>query len=90
MVLSHNHDIMSQYIIFKCSKNMQITIQNFQCPGVTRITIPTRISLMCSQVHALQTDSGFLETWGILVNILQQSKYTQFLNIVISKNLVGF
>ena len=45
IALNSNRAIMSQYFFFKCSKILHTEIQNFQCPGVTRITISTRISL---------------------------------------------
>ena len=44
IVLYCNSAIMSQYFFFKCSKILHTEILNFQCPGVTRITISTRIS----------------------------------------------
>ena len=44
IVLYCNRAIMSQYFFFKCSKILHTEILNFQCPGVTRITISTRIS----------------------------------------------
>ena len=53
IVLSNNCYILSQYLFFKYSKMIQLAILNFQCPGVTRITIPTRISqyVLCSLHH---------------------------------------
>ena len=42
--LSHYRDILSQYIFFYVPKMVHIAILNFHSPGVTHITIPTRIS----------------------------------------------
>ena len=44
IVLYCNRAIMSQYFFFNCSKILHTEILNFQCPGVTCITISTRIS----------------------------------------------
>ena len=49
IVLYCNRAIMSQYFFFKCSKILHTEILNFQCPGVTRITISTRISPQCDK-----------------------------------------
>ena len=45
IVLSRNCAIVSHYFFFKCSKIIHIKILNFQCPGITHITISSRISL---------------------------------------------
>ena len=44
IVLSDNCYTLSWKLFFKCSKIIQLAFLNFQCPGVTWITIPTRIS----------------------------------------------
>ena len=56
IVSSNNCYILSQYYFFKCSKMIQLAVLNFQCPGVTRITIPTRIFL------------NLAKTWLVLRN----------------------
>ena len=59
IVLYCNCAIMSQYFFFKCSLILHTEILNFQCPGVTRINISTRISQECDlrpELFDLQED----------------------------------
>ena len=43
IVLSDNYDILSQYFFFiNIGKTIHIAIFNFQCFGITPITIPTK------------------------------------------------
>ena len=53
IVSSHNRDILSRYTFFLILKIKHIAILNCQCPGNTRITIPTRMSLILDVKTAL-------------------------------------
>ena len=62
--------IFSKYFSLIVPEMVLIAIQNFQCPGVTRITIPTRISplLVCKKSN----NKNLVQLFKIILQVHQK------------------